>query len=413
MRQPKHSILYLLSLRTLVDTDKNPVMTSFFSKATAVAFSLLLLCFFPQFAFASGPEDINCDHPDFPALEALYQATDGDNWNSTQEWFENCEPCSWPGIRCNSDDRIIALVMRNNGMSGELPVELGQLEFLASLSLPGNNLFGEIPISLASLPDLYSLFLNDNQLTGNIPTALLSKGRLEYLHLERNDLSGELPAELAQLVNLRKLYLSGNAFTGQVPSGLADFSDLIFMDFQDNLLSGCLPADLVSLCDASKYRFSENPGLPLNGAFRDFCETAPVNQTGVPCDDLDAATINDQINSDCGCGAVTGLVAPNETGLDALNNLQVDNDEELVDIAPSFRMSFFPNPANTASALTINLPDSEEATLRLLSITGRTLLTISTTGENTQLQLPELEPGLYLLEATSAERKTVKRVMLR
>lgn len=413
MRQPKHSILYLLSLRFLLDTEKNPVMTSFFSKATSVAYALFFLCFFPQVAFASNPETANCDHPDFSALEALYQSTDGDNWDSSHGWFENCEPCSWPGIRCNSDDRIIVLVLRNKGLTGTLPAELSQLEFLSSLSLPGNNLFGEIPSSLASLTNLYDLYLTDNHLTGNIPAVLLSKGRLVNLHLDRNDLSGELPVELSKLINIRRLYLSGNNFTGQIPSGLADFPNLTFMNVENNSLSGCLPADLVSLCDASKYRFSENPGLPLNGEFRDFCETAPVNQTGVPCDDLDAATLNDQINSDCGCGAVTGLVAPNETGLDALNNLQVDNDEELVDIAPSFRMSFFPNPANTASALTVNLPDNEEATLRLLSITGRTLLTISATGENTQLQLPELEPGLYLLEATSAERKTVKRVMLR
>lgn len=413
MSQPEKSIVYSLSLRNLLNTDKDPVMTSFFSKATVVAFTLFLSFFFPQVAFATSPEDISCDHPDFPALDALYQATDGDNWNSTQGWFENCEPCSWPGIRCNADDRIIALVMRNNGMSGVLPVELEQLEYLSSLSLPGNNLFGEIPSSLANLTQLQNLFLTDNHLTGNIPAVLLSKGRLVNLYLAGNDLSGELPVELSKLVNIRKLYLSGNNFSGQVPAGLADFPDLVFMNLEDNSLSGCLPADLVSLCDASKYRFSNNPGLPLNGAFRDFCETAPVNQTGVPCDDLDAATLNDQINSDCGCGAVTGLVAPDETGLDAIDNLEVDNDEELADIAPSFRLSFFPNPANTSSALTVNLPDTEEATLRLLSITGRTLLTIPATGEYTQLQLPDLEPGLYLLEATSAERKTVKRVMLR
>ncbi len=413
MRHAIQITLYLPLLRHFKYTDKNPVMTSFILKATKVAFTLLLLCALPTVAFAAGPEDINCDHPDFPALKALYQSTDGDNWNRADKWFENCEPCTWSGIRCNQDDRVIAIGLRSNGLSGRLPDELEQLEFLSTLSLPLNNLFGEIPASLANLPVLYDLYLSDNQFTGNIPVGLLAKGQLAYLHLERNDLSGELPVELARLVNLRKLYLSGNAFTGQVPPGLADFPDLIFMDFKDNLLSGCLPADLVDLCDASKYRFSDNPGLPLNGEFRDFCETAPVNQTGVPCDDLDAATLNDQINSDCGCGAVTGLVAPDETGLDVSNNLEANNDEELADIAPSFRLSFFPNPANTAASLTVNLPDSEDATLRLLSITGRTLLTISATGENTQLQLPELEPGLYLLEATSAEQKTVKRLMLR
>lgn len=378
-----------------------------------MAFLLLLMCFFPQVAFASGPEDVDCDHPDFPALKALYLDTDGDNWNRSDKWFENCEPCTWSGIRCNEESRVIAIALRGNGLSGMLPDELAQMEYLATLSLPLNNLYGEIPASLADLPNLQDLYLSDNQFTGNIPAVLLSKGRLGYLHLERNDLSGELPVELGKLVNIRKLYLSGNAFTGQVPAGLASFPDLIFMDLKDNLLSGCLPEDLVSLCDASKYRFSENPGLPLNGEFRDFCEAAPADQTGVPCDDLDAATLNDQINSDCGCGAVTGLVAPDETGANGEFNLQADAEEELGLITPPLRMSVSPNPANTATILTVNLPDSEGASLRLLSITGRTLLTVSATGENTQLQLPELRPGLYLLEATSAAQKTVKRIMLR
>jgi hypothetical protein len=63
--------------------------------------------------------------------------------------------------------------------------------------------------------------------------------------------------------------------------------------------------------------------------------------------------------------------------------------------------------------LTVTLPDFAGAgTVRLLSITGSVIISQPTTGETTQLSVPELEPGLYLVEAVVETGRVVRKVMI-
>ena len=69
---------------------------------------------------------------------------------------------------CYNND-IIQIVEHYEGISGEIPSEIGTLVNLNKLSLWGNKLTGEIPISIGGLTNLKTLNLSNNKLTGKIP----------------------------------------------------------------------------------------------------------------------------------------------------------------------------------------------------------------------------------------------------
>ena len=159
---------------------------------------------------------------DREALVALYNATDGENWNRSDNWLSDAPLGEWYGVDTNNDGRVTVLILDNNELSGEIPPELGSLANLTELELSDNGLSGEIPPELGSLANLSWLGLSGNGLSGEIPPELGSLANLTYLWLYGNNLSGEIPAELGSLANLTELRLSGNPLSGCVPGSLED-----------------------------------------------------------------------------------------------------------------------------------------------------------------------------------------------
>ena len=170
----------------------------------------------------SGPAIAKSSEADREALVALYNATDGENWNGSHNWLSDAPLGEWDGVTTDADGRVTALRLYSNSLSGEIPAELGGLSNLRSLDLYSNGLIGEIPAELGSLSNLGSLDLVNNELSGKIPPELGSLSNLTALILGGNKLSGEIPPELGSLSNLTALRLYGNALSGCVPSSLED-----------------------------------------------------------------------------------------------------------------------------------------------------------------------------------------------
>ena len=103
---------------------------------------------------------------DREALVALYNATDGDNWLSDAPLGE------WEYVTTNDDGRVTELDLNFNGLSGEIPAELGSLSNLGGLYLHDNSLSGEIPAELGSLSNLRGLYLARSGLSGCVPSSL-------------------------------------------------------------------------------------------------------------------------------------------------------------------------------------------------------------------------------------------------
>ena len=89
---------------------------------------------------------------------------------------------------------------------GSIPVHLGDLDDLTSLSLDNNYLTGSLPAELFFDWDhLESLNLNRNALNGTIPPEISNAARLQSLRLQDNEFSGELPSQLQSLQRLQLL----------------------------------------------------------------------------------------------------------------------------------------------------------------------------------------------------------------
>ena len=126
---------------------------------------------------------------DKAALVALYNATDGANWTTNTNWTTDQALSSWSGVTTNSDGLVTRLVLNNNGLTGTLPTELGDLTALEYLDLRDNALSGALPSELADLTNLTSLLLERSRaLTGPLPDGLRELADLNTVYIGDTEL---------------------------------------------------------------------------------------------------------------------------------------------------------------------------------------------------------------------------------
>jgi Leucine-rich repeat (LRR) protein len=187
------------------------------------------------------------------ALVALYNSTNGAAWTNNTNWLSNQPIDTWYGVtmdfsRDNCGNRRVEQVnMNNNNITGQLPIELGDMASLSILSLTDNQISGSIPTELSNLTNLTKLLLNNNLMTGPIPAKLGSLSKLTIINLGSNDLTGSIPPELGSLSNLESLALGGNNLTGTIPPELGNLSKITSISAYANGLTGAIPSSLVKL----------------------------------------------------------------------------------------------------------------------------------------------------------------------
>ena len=189
------------------------------------------------------------------ALVALYDATDGPNWNTNTNWLTGPVE-TWHGVSV-SGDRVTEVTLLENQLSGAIPPELGHLDKLQTLNLSNQQLSGTIPPELGALKNLRTLFLKNTLLTGPIPPALGTLSQLETLAITSAQLSGEIPPELGNLGRLKKLYLSGKQLTGSIPPELGNLTNLTILLFWGTL-TGPLPPELANLSKLQHLLLGDN-----------------------------------------------------------------------------------------------------------------------------------------------------------
>ena len=120
-----------------------------------------------QLANAQGSVDT-----DREALVALYDLTDGDNWESNTYWKSDRPLGDWWGVDTDSDGRVTRIDLVRNNLSGPIPIEIGNLNKLRDIDLHSNNLSDIIPTEIGNLTNLEKLNLGSNDLSGSIPTEI-------------------------------------------------------------------------------------------------------------------------------------------------------------------------------------------------------------------------------------------------
>ena len=191
-------------------------------------------------------------------LVALYNATDGVNWNRNDNWLSDEPLGEWYGVTTDDDGRVVKLDLSENQLSGQFLAQLGRLTDLEWLSLWGNQLQGEIPPTIGSLDNVHTLSIWANQLRGSIPVELGDMASLEWAALGINQLTGPIPPELGNLANATHLDFTLNQLSGEVPPELGNLTDLVWLAFWSNQLTGPIPPELGNLTNLERLDFDFN-----------------------------------------------------------------------------------------------------------------------------------------------------------
>lgn len=84
------------------------------------------------------------------ALVKIYESTAGADWTVSTNWLESEDPCNWHGVSC-LNGTVVALDLFNNNLTGELPLDIGALPDLETLTVNNNPLKGPVPLTITML----------------------------------------------------------------------------------------------------------------------------------------------------------------------------------------------------------------------------------------------------------------------
>ena len=173
-------------------------------------------------------------------LEELYQALDGLNWVTQENWFnDKASFCDWYGITCSGADidTVQAIELPDNALSGEVPASIFDLPNLQELNLAQN----KVTLNFSNLSSASKLrFLNLDNIGLTSLNGIENAPSLTSLHVKDNDFAS-FPTEITKLTKLQVLYLSGNQFNIAIPSEISQLSSLIFFQCETCGFSGKIP----------------------------------------------------------------------------------------------------------------------------------------------------------------------------
>ncbi|GMN73565.1 hypothetical protein TIFTF001_055357 [Ficus carica] len=160
------------------------------------------------------------------------------------------------------------LNMSSNLISGEIPIQIGELEDLQMLGLVNNRISGVIPSLLGNLqklsnvdllhgsilkeslnlPSLSTIFnLANNFLSGALPNAIGFLEKVITIDLSNNLFPGNIRSSIKNCKSLEELFMAHNRFSGLIPTTLGQIKGLQVLDLTSNQLSESIPDALQKL----------------------------------------------------------------------------------------------------------------------------------------------------------------------
>ena len=134
------------------------------------------------------------------------------------------------------------------GLTGEIPKDIGNLTELQVLSLGENRLHGSIPKSIAKLKKIWFLDLETATYLSSGFENLFNLSSLRFMHLSLAGLNGTLPEEFGlYFPAMIECLLPGNHFTGKIPSTMGNMANLWHLNLANNHFSGQIPKSIGSI----------------------------------------------------------------------------------------------------------------------------------------------------------------------
>ncbi|XP_074586976.1 receptor protein kinase CLAVATA1 [Curcuma longa] len=281
---------------------------------------------------------------DYGVLMKLKSALLGPGGSGLSDWgaAQSTDHCSFSGITCDGDSRVVALQITSVLLNGTLLPEVGLLRHLVNLTLSNAGVVGPLPLELASLPSLRFLNISNNNFSGKFPDGV-PEGfpALEVLDIYNNNMTGSLPRGLAAAPRLRYLHLGGNFFYGEIPEEYSEIKNLEYLGLNGNSLTGPVPANLSRLSKLKEmyigYFNTFSGGVPAEfGRMSSLVRldmggcnlTGPIPASLGQLKNLDTLFL--QINN------LTGTIPPELGGLAQLKSLDLSINELTGEIPQSF-----------------------------------------------------------------------------
>ncbi|NNE69761.1 MAG: PKD domain-containing protein [Rhodothermales bacterium] len=236
------------------------------------------------------------------ALVAIYNSTNGPNWNKETGWL-NGPVSSW-GFLTVEANRVTILGLEQLGLTGTLPPEIGDLSELRLLALGFNQITGPLPDEIGNLSKLQKLYIHRNEFSGPIPSSIGRLTELEEFVFWGNQLT-ELPEEIGNLyrltslngfenkltaipmrigdlINLESIILGSNSFTGGIPATIGNLTKLKELSVEYcPTLTGPIPASIGNLVNLEKlYLYNSGITGPLPDEIGDLVSLERIDISG-------------------------------------------------------------------------------------------------------------------------------------
>jgi subtilisin family serine protease len=150
-----------------------------------------------------GPIEFNCKNvtdiskKECQALVALYDSTDGANWEDNTGWKVTNTPCNWYGVTCKNGS-VEKLELSSNNLKDSISKKFFKLKKLEILDLSYNEIDASILKNVKKLKNLETLWLNNCKLSGKIPNSLMKLKKLTDLDLYDNCLISRVSNKLGK-----------------------------------------------------------------------------------------------------------------------------------------------------------------------------------------------------------------------
>ncbi|XP_077217118.1 LRR receptor-like serine/threonine-protein kinase EFR [Tasmannia lanceolata] len=194
------------------------------------------------------------------ALLAFKNGITNDPLAALASWNQTLHFCQWNGVSCSAQQvqRVIALNLTGQSVSGILSPHITNLTFLSTIDLTDNYFHGVIPPQIGYLLQLQQIYLRNNSFEGEIPTNITHCSELRVIDFTLNMLVGRIPVELTSLSKLVILYLSANNLTSTIPPSLGNLTSLTNLSLTRNSLEGSIPYDLGKMTSLEYIQISGN-----------------------------------------------------------------------------------------------------------------------------------------------------------
>eukprot|EP00258_Populus_trichocarpa_P047485 XP_024463504.1 inactive receptor-like serine/threonine-protein kinase At2g40270 isoform X4 [Populus trichocarpa] len=156
------------------------------------------------------------DEDDDDAGMALLKLREGivsDPYGALKSWkmdFGVINPCSWFGVECSYDGKVVVLNLKDLCLEGTLAPEITNLVHIKSIILRNNSFSGIIPEGVGELKALEVLDFGYNNFSGPLPPDLGSNPSLAILLLDNNERLRSLSSEIQHLETLSEFQVDEN-----------------------------------------------------------------------------------------------------------------------------------------------------------------------------------------------------------